>query len=361
MATDLSKVLQHLQHLLAPPGGDRTDGELLARFVASRDEASFAALVRRHGPMVLAVGRRLLRHAQDAEDCFQATFMVLVRKAATVKGESVGSWLYSVAYRTALEARAVIARRRAREKQVKDMPHPVVLPPEARDWQFWLDQELNRLPEKYRAAIVACDLEGQSRKEAARLLDVAEGTLSSRLAHGRRLLAKRLAPYGLSLSGGVVAAAFCPSAASAPVPAALLSSTVKTAALVAAGELSAVSIGSAILMKGVLKSMFLAKLKWLVGAAMIVTALGASGLVYRAADPPISTYRVADLLINPAAKPSNDKPLSELERLRRENELLKLNLEIVLEKVRARKPNCAPCGEAKRALKKRTRNRSARK
>ncbi|HEY7153148.1 MAG TPA: sigma factor, partial [Gemmataceae bacterium] len=133
MATNLSKVLEHLHQILAPPGGDLTDGQLLARFVAARDEASFAALVRRHGPMVLGVCRRLLRHAQDAEDCFQATFLVLARKASAVKRESVGSWLYAVAYRTALEARAVNARRRRRERQVEDMPHPEVMPSEAQD------------------------------------------------------------------------------------------------------------------------------------------------------------------------------------------------------------------------------------
>ncbi len=320
MATNLSKVLEHLHQILAPPGGDRTDGQLLARFVAARDEVSFAALVQRHGPMVLGVCRRLLRHAQDAEDCFQAAFLVLARKASTVKCESVGSWLYAVAYRTALEARAVNARRRRRERQVEDMPHPEVLPSEAQDWRPWLDYELNRLPEKYRAAIVACDLEGRSRKEAARQLGLAKGTVSSRLARGRRLLAKRLARHGLALSGGALAAALTEGAASAHVPAALVVSTAKAAA----GPLTAVSTAVGILTKGVLKTMFLTKLKLAVGAVMIVTVFGASGLVYRAAGQSA-----------PETKRSDGKPLSEVERLRRENELLKLNLEVVLEKVRA--------------------------
>ena len=325
MATNLNKVLKQIHHLLAPPGGDQTDGELLSRFVVTRDEASFAALVRRHGPMVLSVCRRMLRHDQDAEDCFQATFMVLARKAATVKRESVGSWLYAVAYRTSLEARAVNARRRTREKQVHEMPHPEIMPPEVSDWRPWLDQELNRLPEQYRAVIVACDLEGRSRKEAARQLGIAEGTLSSRLARGRRLLAKRLAPHGLSLSGAALAAAVCEGAASAQVPAVLVSMITKTAVLVAAGELAAMSASSAILMKGVLKSMFLTKLKLMVSVVMVVTALGTSGLIYRASGQSAA----------PVQKPSDGKPRSELERLRHENELLKLNLEVVLEKVRA--------------------------
>ncbi len=325
MTTSLSKVLQHLHRVLAPPGGDRSDGELLAQFIASRDEASFASLVKRHGPMVIAVCRRMLHHAQDAEDCFQATFMVLARKAAKVKHESVGSWLYAVAYRTSLEARAVNARRRARERQVEDMPHPDVTPPEANDWRPWLDLELSRLPDCYREAIVACDLEGRSRREAARFLGLAEGTVSSRLARGRRLLAKRLSRHGLMLSGVAVAAILGECAVTAQVPATLLSSTVQAAALVAAGELSALSASSALLMKGVLKSMFLSKLKMMVGAVVVAVALGTSGLVYQAVGQTAT----------PNEKRGDGKPQGELERLRRENELLKLNLEVVLEKVRA--------------------------
>ncbi len=325
MTTSLSKVLQHLHRVLAPPGGDRTDGELLAQFIASRDEASFASLVKRHGPMVIAVCRRMLHHVQDAEDCFQATFMVLARKAAQVKHESVGSWLYAVAYRTSLEARAVNARRRARERQVEDMPHPDVTPPEANDWRPWLDLELSRLPDCYREAIVACDLEGRSRREAARILGLAEGTISSRLARGRRLLAKRLSRHGLMLSGVAVAAILGECAVTAQVPATLLSSTVQAAALVAAGELSALSASSALLMKGVLKSMFLSKLKMMVGAVVVAVALGTSGLVYQAVGQ----------TAGPNEKRSDGKSQGELERLRRENELLKLNLEVVLEKVRA--------------------------
>ncbi|HEY7425226.1 MAG TPA: RNA polymerase sigma factor [Gemmataceae bacterium] len=320
MATNLNKVLEHLHQIFATPGSDLTDGQLLARFVAARDEASFAALMRRHGPMVLGVCRRLLRHVQDAEDCFQATFLVLARKASAVQRESLGSWLYTVAYRTSLEARAVNARRRIRERQVKDMPHPEVMPSEAQDWRPWLDLELNRLPEKYRAVIVMCDLEGRSRKEAARLLGLAEGTVSSRLARGRCRLAKRLTRHGLALSGGALAAALTTGAATAHVPAALVLATAKAAA----GPLTAVSTSVGILTKGVLKAMFLAKLKLAVGAVMVVTVLGASGLVYHAAGQSA-----------PTEKRSDGKPLSEVERLRHENELLKLNLEVVLEKVRA--------------------------
>jgi RNA polymerase sigma factor (sigma-70 family) len=326
MATGLNKVVEHIHRLLPPLEGGLTDAQLLTRFVASRDEASFAALVRRHGPMVLGVCLRLLRHTQDAEDCFQATFLVLARKGASViKRQSLGSWLYGVAYRIALSAREVHLRRRERERQVEKMPHPEVAPVEPQDWRPWLDYELNRLPEKYRTPIVLCDLEGRSRTETACLIGVPAGTLASRLARGRRLLAKRLSRYGLTLSGSTLAVALSEGAASA-VPAPLVSSTVKVALLVVMGELAALPASVSILMKGALKTMFLTKLKLAVGTLVVVAALGASGLAYRAtgqSQPPTPEKRIAG------------KPLTEVEALRKENELLKLNLEVVLEKVRA--------------------------
>jgi RNA polymerase sigma factor (sigma-70 family) len=310
-----------LVHLLPRDGGGLTDGQLLGRFLDTREEAAFASLVRRHGPMVLGVCRRVLGHAHDAEDAFQATFLVLARKASSVlKREAVGSWLYGVAYRTALRARARAVRRRATERQVQDMPHPEVAPAEARDWQALLDEALNGLPEKYRAAVVLCDLEGRTRREAARQLRLPEGTLSSRLAAARRMLAKRLARQGLSLSGGALAAALAESAASAAVPGPLAVATVQAAVLVAAGEAAAVATPAALLMNEVLKAMLLTKLKFAVAAVMVTVALGASGFIYRASGE--------------AAAPPG-KPLNELEALRRENELLKLNLEVVLEKVKA--------------------------
>ena len=320
MATGLNKVLDHLRRTLAPPNGGLTDRQLLARFIASRDEESFATLVRRHGPMVWRLCLRVLGHVQNAEDTFQATFLVLARKAASVlKRDSVGSFLYGVAYRTARKAKVIHARRSSRERQVEEMPHPEVAPAELQDWQPCLDHELNLLPEKYRAVLVACDLEGLSRKEAARHLRVSEGTVSSRLARGRRLLAKRLSRYGLSLSGGTLAVALT-EGVSAHVPAPLLSSTTKAA--VGQGVLSS-SVDC--LVKGALKTMLWAKLKVAVGAVMVVVTLGASGLVYRASGQPASTA---------TERKYDSKPRSELEALRRENELLKLNLEVVLEKVR---------------------------
>jgi RNA polymerase sigma factor (sigma-70 family) len=314
MTTRLPRVLEHFRQT-----GGLTDGELLARFVAGRDEAAFAMLLQRHGPMVLGVCRRVLGHVHDAEDAFQATFLVLARKAsAVVKRESVGSFLYGVAYRTTLEACTAIARRRAREKQVKDMPHPHVAPAEVPGWQPLLDRELSRLPEKYRAAIVLCTLEGRSRKEAARLLAVPEGTLSSRLAAGRQLLAKRLLRQGLALSGGALVGGVAP----APVPAALAGGTVRAAALVAAGQLTAAT-PPVVLMKGVMKAMLLDKLKVLVGMLMVAVAVGAVGFVCRPGG------------VAWAQPPGDNKPVSDVEALRKEVELLKLNNKNLLEKIGA--------------------------
>jgi RNA polymerase sigma factor (sigma-70 family) len=322
----LGKTLNYLRRVLPAAGaGGLTDGQLLARFVAGRDEAAFEALVHRHGPMVLGLCRRVLHNLHDAEDAFQATFLLLARKAASVvKRDSVGSWLYAVAYRTALEARAVLARRRQREWQVEEMPHPEVAPVDVQDWRPLLDRELARLPEKYRAAVVLYHLEGRGHREAARQLGLPEGTLSSRLTKARRLLAARLARYGLSLPAGALTAALSEGTATAALPPPLAASTVGTAALAASGQLAAVSQPVALLTQGVLKTMFLKKLSML-GAVLVVTAaLGMGGLAYRAGSQAVA-----------ADKPERGKPASELEALRKENELLRLNLQVVLEKVRA--------------------------
>ena len=293
----MNRLLDHLRRVAAAPRQPPSDGELLACFIERREEDAFAALLRRHGPMVLGVCRRVLGDIHDAEDAFQATFLVLVRKAASVRPrQAVGNWLYGVAYRTALEARAKIARRHAREKPMDDMPQP-----EAKPEAGWhellplLDQELHRLPDKYRLAVVLCDVEGRSRKEVARQLAIPEGTLSSRLATARKQLAVRLARLGFVLSGASLAMLLAENAAPACVPASLLFTTTRAALLVAAGHTAAAGVVSATvatLTEGVLKTMFLAKLKAvsvvLFGAAAL--GLGTGGLLYQtragAADSP---------------------------------------------------------------------------
>src|SRR5207248_1960127 len=198
-----------------------------------------------------------------AEDAFQATFLVLVRKAASVVPRAlVANWLYGVAHRTALKARATAARRKGRERQVAEMPEPAVTEQDLwRDLQPLLDEELSRLPDKYRAVIVLCDLEGKTRKEAARQLACPEGTVAGRLARARVMLAKRLAQRGVTLSGGALAVVLSEKVASAGVPTSVVSSTIKAASLFAAGQTAdVISAKVAALTEGVVKAMFVTKI-----------------------------------------------------------------------------------------------------
>jgi RNA polymerase sigma factor (sigma-70 family) len=295
MATSpTSEILQHLRRTVLPPdGAGLTDGELLEGFVTGRDDAAFAALVRRHAPMVWGVCRRVLPGHHDAEDAFQATFLVLVRKASSVvPREMVANWLYGVAHQTALNARATAARRRTRERQVTPMPEPA-----AREQALWrdlqpaLDQELSRLPDKYRAAVVLCDLEGKTRKDAAHQLGVPEGTLSGWLTRGRAMLAKRLARHGVAVSGGALAAVLSQNMLSAGVPPLVVSSTIHAASLLAAGQAAGViSAKVAALTEGVIKTMLLAKLKITTAVLLLLSAagIGTIGLLSHAsaANPP---------------------------------------------------------------------------
>jgi RNA polymerase sigma factor (sigma-70 family) len=186
---------------------DRTDGQLLDSFIRSRDEAAFAAVVRRHAAMVLAVCRRVLGNHADAEDAFQATFLVLARKAKALGlRRPLGPWLHGVAFNTARRARRANRRRAGYERTVVELPEiaseePVRLSDEL---LTILDEELARLPERYRAPIVLCDLEGLTRREAASQLGCPEGTVAGRLARARLLLAARIANRGVVPSAGIL-------------------------------------------------------------------------------------------------------------------------------------------------------------
>jgi RNA polymerase sigma factor (sigma-70 family) len=302
MSDGLKKTLEQLRQTLAPAEESaRTDGQLLASFVASRDESAFAALVRRHGRMVFGVCRRVLGHVQDAEDAFQATFLVLACKASSLRdGEAVGNWLYGVAYRTALESKTRKARRHSRERPLDNVPSPEVPPEEPRDWLPLLEQALNGLPQRYRTPLVLCHLEGRSRQEVAHQLGLPEGTLSSRLATARQLLAKRLARHRLALPMGVILATLADETASAAVPASLLVSMVQDALRIAAGQ--TVATPAAVLMKKVLQMMLLTKLKV---AGVFLAAVGVIGVLAASFFAPM---RAAD------DKPVEPKPALEAKK-----------------------------------------------
>jgi RNA polymerase sigma factor (sigma-70 family) len=215
---------------------DLPDQELLRCFLAGRDQAAFDALLRRHGPMVLDVCRKVLGKEQDAEDAFQATFLVLARKAGSIrKRESVGSWLYGVAYRTASKVRVNSAKRQKHEARVPG--RTPTLPAEGMTWwevQQLLYAELNRLPESYRAPLVLCYLEENSQQEAARLLWISRATLQKRLDAGRALLRSRLVRRGLGPAAVLAVAAWPSAKVCALVPSALLDSTAKASVLIGA-------------------------------------------------------------------------------------------------------------------------------
>jgi RNA polymerase sigma factor (sigma-70 family) len=288
-ATQRDTVLRYLQ-AAAGAAGEQTDGELLRAFASGQDPGAFTALVRRHGPLVLAVCRRLLRQEQDAEDAFQAAFLVLARKAAAIhKPDSLAGWLHGLAYRIAMNARRAAARRRRHEGQAPT-PQPASPAWEAawREVQLLLDREVQRLPPKYREPFVLCCLEGHSGAEAARRLGLKEGTVWSRLAQARQRLRRRLVARGVTLTA-VLGAAALATPARAAVPAVLVRAAVSCATA------AAVPVPIATLAEGALKAMLPNKLK--AGTVVLLAlaiATSAAGLLYRAhASGPPATSRAA--------------------------------------------------------------------
>jgi RNA polymerase sigma factor (sigma-70 family) len=301
-----------------------TDGELLGAFVSSGDEAAFEELLRRHGPMVLGVCRRVLGD-HDAEDAFQATFLVLARKAASLgRPQQVGNWLYGVAYRAALEGRA--ARRRWRELPLRAVPEPAAAEAaeDRGELRPLLDRELERLPRKFREAVVLCDIEGRTRREAASQLGIPEGTLSGRLTTARRRLARRLGRYGLPCSA---LAALTPEIAQAIVPESLFVSTIRAANQFAAGPAAAGAVLApvAALAEGVIRAMFVSKLK-AVGAALALLVLAGAAAAFglgalpgkpqaarEGAPPPARADRKDDPTA-PVTRPDQPRPVKVLVR-----------------------------------------------
>jgi RNA polymerase sigma factor (sigma-70 family) len=259
--------------------GALTDGELLERFTADTSEAgelAFAALVARHGPMVLRVCQSVVRDPHHAQDAFQATFLVLVRKAGSIRSrDSVSSWLHGVAYRIAACARAAAARRLRYERSAAQRAETAVDDADPDELASVLHDELDRLPEKYRAPIVLCHLEGLTHEQAAERLRWPVGTVRSRMARGREQLRGRLTRRGVTLSAGLLEGALATDTARATFPAALARLTIRSAAQCISGRLAssgATEASVTYLAQGAINAIFLAKLKLAVlAAAMIAT------------------------------------------------------------------------------------------
>jgi RNA polymerase sigma factor (sigma-70 family) len=291
----------------------RSDRDLLGRFLAERDEDAFAGLISRHASLVMGVSRRILGNAADAEDVFQATFIVLSKKASSIRNlDSISSWLHNVAVRIALRAKSLTEERRTRERRVAQM-HSAAAPEVqegSSDLGPALDQELSGLPEKYRAPLVLCYLDGMTNEGAARTLGLPSGSMSGRLEKGRELLRERLARRGVAVTTAVLGALLVDKLAlAAAVSPAVVASAAKVAVLAAAGE-AAVSAPVALLVKGGLQALVAAKAKLAAAAAITACLVGtAAGVVtyhsirpealddpsYSAADVARVERRVAEL------------------------------------------------------------------
>jgi RNA polymerase sigma factor (sigma-70 family) len=284
MASRVGRVVEQLRHLLASDGRTLRDADLLRRFAATRDETAFAVLVERHGPMVFGVCRRVLESTHDAEDAFQATFLVLARRA-TALGQlaTVAGWLCGVAYRVARKMKMQRLKRAALEPQVRP-PAPAAPPDLAwRELLAVLDEELQRLGEGQRLPLVLCYLQGLTQEEAAKQLGWPRGTLKRRLERGRDVLKLRLTRRGLSLAAGLAATLTTGDGLTAAPPARLTGPLPPAAALFACKKplpatLAAVHVVA--FAEGVLKSMFAAKLKLLAAVCASVVVLGCAALVY---------------------------------------------------------------------------------
>jgi RNA polymerase sigma factor (sigma-70 family) len=316
MAADpLSQVARQLRRTAGRGDPDPSDADLLGSYLALRDEDAFADLVRRHGPTVLGVCRRVLGNAADAEDAFQATFLVLARRAAAVRHRrAVGSWLYGVAYNVARRARAMNRRRLSGELAARTRSTP---PAGADVWHLvenLVDDELSRLPDDCRAALVACALDGRTIREAAEYLGWPPGTVATRLARGRELLARRLARRGVAVPAGLLAAAPGAGLAAPVVPADLVARTAQAGCLFGAGRSAAgaVSASAAALANGTLRAMVRAKLRVLAAVLIGLGLVGGGLLAHRAsaeppaaAQPPKPTPPTADRTDAPKAEPAD--------------------------------------------------------
>jgi RNA polymerase sigma factor (sigma-70 family) len=280
--SQMSRFLRRLTRgMAAETLGELTDRQLLERLLSAPDEAVFEALLRRHGPMVYRVCWRVLQQAEDVEDAFQATFLVLARKLPTVrKQDSLASWLHGVAHRIALDATAQAAKRRRHEARAAANSHQG--PPQGITWselRTVLDSELGRLPEKWRLPLILCYLEGRSQEEAAGQLGWSKSTLLRRLKEARAALGRRLTRRGVVWPAALSAVLLSDCVAPAALAPGLVGSTVEAAACIVAGQAAltaAVSAKVAALTEGVSKTMLLTKVKVALAALLVAGLLVAS-------------------------------------------------------------------------------------
>src|SRR5262245_18531884 len=280
----LDRLITTLSSLAGPTVHGLSDARLLERFVAGRDEGAFELLMWRHGAMVFGVCRRMLPNRHDAEDAFQATFLVLARKAASVaRGEAVGAWLARVAYRVALRARAELTRQAWRKGPAVEQPAAPPAAPEQADLRRVLDEEINRLPARQRAAIVLCCLEGKTGEQAARELGCPPGTVSSRLTRARDRLRRRLARRGVAPDDYLPDdPPEGPRAGSVQAP--LIRRALDAALTFAArGPPRPLAPGAVAYAEGVLRAMFVDRLKNALWLALLAGLLVAGGLATRRA------------------------------------------------------------------------------
>jgi RNA polymerase sigma factor (sigma-70 family) len=296
--------------------GALSDAELLDWYVARHDEAAEAAfeqLVIRHGTMVLRVCRSLLHDAHDAEDAFQAVFLVLANRAGSIRRNgSVASWLFGVAHRVSTRARRSAARRRTLHQLVAERTSESYRPSENElDWEI-LHEEIHRLPERLRAPVVLCYLQGLTYAEAAHQLGVSAVAIQGRLARVRGRLRQRLALRGMVFSGSSVAALLSAGSASASAPPALVASTIKAASLLAAGQAaSIVTAKVAALTDGVMKAMFMTKIKSVLAVVLVVgLALGGIGLGVGLSSNPAAVAQAETPKEAPVKKESPASPVA---------------------------------------------------
>jgi RNA polymerase sigma factor (sigma-70 family) len=296
--------------------GGLPDGQLLDRWVSERDEAAFEILVERHAALVWGVCRRILGSHHDAEDAFQASFLVLARKAdSIVPREKLPNWLFGVAYHIAFKQRAGASSRQRREKQVVVLPEPQVSTRARSDECLGsLDRELRHLPERYRTAILLCELDGLSHQAAADRLGCPIGTLSARLSRARALLARRLKRRGLTVSAGGLSTLLAPTDASASPPSSIVSSLSQASVHFARGETAApglIASGVLRLAERELKAMQFAKLKAVSAILVSLSVLGPAAALFAAPrGPTIRAVPQTEL----GVQRSKDKPTADQNR-----------------------------------------------